>query len=117
MFRKINPETQRALPIQGRTLHPKPIPHVLIDLPPGEFVYFGIRSILTLTRFYNPEENTINLIVNTDGTPPFRSGPYNFWPILAAVDKYPEWMIALYGGPSKPKCSNEFLNLFVREAV
>jgi len=115
MFREITTETQKALPIQGRTLRPKTIPHVLIDLPPGEFVYFGITSILALTGFYNPEENTIRLMVNTDGTPPFHSGGYNFWPILAAVDEYPEWMIALYGGPSKPKCSNEFLSLFVRE--
>ena len=80
-------------------------------------MYFGITSILSLTRFYNPEETTIRLSVNTDGTPPFHSVGYNFWPILAAVDKYPEWMIALYGGRSKPKCSNEFLNLFVREVL
>jgi len=68
-----------------------------------------------LTGFYNCEGNTIRLMVNTDGTPPFHSGPYNFWPILAAVEKYPEWMIALYGGPSKPRCSNEFLHLFVKK--
>lgn len=117
VLRNICPETQRSLPVQGRTLRPKNIPHVLIQLDPGELAYFGIASVLSLTRFYDTEENTIRLSINTDGSPAFTSSNYNFWPILGAVDKYPEFMIAIYGGPQKPKCSNEFLDLFVGEVI
>ena len=114
-FRTIRPETQRSLPVQGRTLRPGTIPHIILQLEPGELAYFGITSILSLSRFYDPNENIIRLSINIDGVPPFRSSSYNFWPILGSVDDHPEFMIAIYGGRGKPKCSNQFLDIFVQE--
>jgi hypothetical protein len=62
-----------------------------------------------------PDCNTIRLSVHIDGVPLFHSSDYNLWPILASVGHKPVFIVGLYGGKSKPRCSNEYLKPLVDE--
>lgn len=117
IMRHIKPETQQDLPIQGRTLRPGRLPYTLVEINPGELLYFGIINILScsVTKFFDPTNPVIKLTLNIDGVPLFKSSSYNFWPILGSVENHEVFIIAVYGGPKKPICSNEYLRLLIEE--
>ena len=45
-MRNLSPEVQEKLPVQGRSLRPPPIAFKRKLMPPGEFTYFGIETML-----------------------------------------------------------------------
>lgn len=81
--------------------------------------YFGIeKGIRHVLHSMNPLPDAINLQVNIDGLPLFKSSNQQFWPILGLVEedktKQP-FVIALYLGSQKPDNVNQFLEIFVDE--
>ncbi|XP_065212384.1 uncharacterized protein LOC135849488 isoform X1 [Planococcus citri] len=119
LMRELPRDVQVALPVQGRTLRPHPIPTIIVDIAPGQFAYFGISNILSMPEmsFFDYNETVIRLTVNIDGVPVFHSSQFNFWPILGSIDNFPVFIIGIYGGPKKPTCSNEFLQLLIKEII
>lgn len=85
----------------------------------GEFVYFGIlRGIMQLEAdVIKACTDTIELQVNIDGVPLFRSSNAQLWPILGRVVglKQP-FIIGAFCGSTKPLNVNEFLSDFIMEA-
>lgn len=86
----------------------------------GEFVYLGIKkSLINIinTELHNNE--IINLQININGVPLFKSFAKQFWPILCRVDYepiiYKPFPIAIYAGNSKPKLLTDFLQKFITE--
>jgi hypothetical protein len=114
-------DVDKSLPSTAKTLlkHSSDVPTEMLTLSGGDYVYIGVREGLTsvVTRsspfLNNPE--VIELTMNIDGLPLFRSSSYSLWPILCcAANLNPRcvFVIALYGGKSKPA------NLdFLKEAV
>ena len=66
-------------------------------------------------RLFDPSLNTVRLSLHIDGMPLFHSSDYNLWPILANVGKKPVFIVGLYGGKKKPRCSNQYLKPLVDE--
>ena len=51
----------------------------------------------------------INLIVNVDGVPLFKSSQQEFWPILVSVENLVDvFIVAIFYGNSKPNPLNDF---------
>lgn len=87
----------------------------------GKFVYLEIKE--NLINIINTElhinNEIINLQINIDEVPLFKSAAKQFWPILCRVDYkpmiYKPFPIAIYSGNSKPKLLTDFLQKFITE--
>ena len=87
----------------------------------GEYVHFGIlRGFKCLENDIKTRANdtTVELQVNVDGLPLFKSSVVQLWPILGRVVglKHP-FIIGAFCGSSKPKDVEEFFSDFVSEAL
>lgn len=92
----------------------------LDESDPGEFIYFGIKN--NISKCINPdihEVDDIQLIINADGLPLFKSSSKQFWPILCKIFHYPDvykpFPIAVYCGNQKPNNVNSYLKKIVTE--
>lgn len=86
----------------------------------GEFVYFGIS--VNLKRFIISSlhpNGIIELLINVDGIPLFRSSSKQFWPLLCQIfcksSFYKPFPVAVYCGDKKPSNINKYLEQFVSE--
>lgn len=76
----------------------------------------GVRQSLLLDgSLFDSTANNIELTVNIDGLPLFRSSPVQFWPILGSVGDGDVFIIALFKGIGKPDSCSAFLEDFVTE--
>ena len=80
-------------------------------------VILGYKNALNrLLLVHNTlENNSANLVFNIDGLPLFKSSGTQLWPILAYFNTFDIFIIAIYGGDSKPSPLSEFLEDFVYE--
>lgn len=83
----------------------------------GEFVYFGIEE--NLKKCVNPEVHEINslqLLINIDGLPLYKSSDIQFWPVFAKIynqsDVYKPFPVAIYCGKHKPSNVESYLRKF-----
>ncbi|KYM97373.1 hypothetical protein ALC62_11978, partial [Cyphomyrmex costatus] len=86
----------------------------------GEFVYFGITS--GLRRCVNKElhlKDTLDLQINCDGLPLYKSSMKQFWPILCKIynnpDIYKPFPVAIFSGNEKPTNLSSYLNDLIEE--
>lgn len=86
----------------------------------GEFVYLGIRK--NLEKCFNcelHEMNEIELLINVDGVPLFKSSKKQLWPILCQVfsipNRYKPFPVAIYCGNTKPSDLEHYFNKFIDE--
>ena len=82
----------------------------------GNFIYFGIAHHLAsmLTKNYS---NNVELSINIDGVPLYKSSGASFWPILCAVNISnfsKPFIVAIYCGKKKPDI-NLYLEQFCLE--
>ena len=89
----------------------------------GQFVYFGIKSylevVLDQVKFFS---NLVEVVINIDGVPLFKSTSVQFWPILGMfhncngdIHTLKPFAIAIFKGKSKPNCLNSYLGPLVTE--
>ena len=79
------------------------------------YVYFGIKNnIEKILNLHEYQSQDIRLNVNIDGLPIWKSISYQMWPILVQFGKFQPFMVALFGGKSKPKMA-KFFSEFVQE--
>lgn len=115
------------LPLSSKTLlktndHYKIINMISMRQTVGKFVYFGIEKCLQMLmpRICDlVNECCVELVINVDGLPIYKSNSSQFWPILISVylshficSPFP---IAIYCGDSKPQSVNDYLSDFVNE--
>lgn len=86
----------------------------------GQMWYRGIKNNLDafILEEYLQMKVKIEIDVNMDGLPLFRSSKKKFWPILGCLvgAKNEPFVIAIYFGKSNPNNVEEFLEDFVTEA-
>ena len=108
-----------TLPSDVRTLLRTPRKCDIVPRCGGSYSYFGIESgvvrILKKYPTFLSNRNSVQLEVNIDGLPLFKSTTHQFWPILCAFDKFEPFIVALYYGKAKPTNVEEFLRDFLRE--
>ena len=80
------------------------------------YVYLGLRSIIS--NYMSNRANNfdiVELIINIDGLPLFKSASIQLWPILAKMDLGKPGMVALFCGKSKPNSIEEYFLDFLHE--
>lgn len=107
------------LPTDGRTL-PKTATNYKI-LP--AFFYFGVLNAITglldTVWMKLPSKHCLQLQLNFDGLPLFKSNNQQLWPILELLKGVGKrlFMIGIFGGGCKPKSLAEYLRDLVSELV
>lgn len=92
----------------------------------GKFIYIGILHCLKTefqTGIYkllkDGNRQIVELVLNVDGIPIYKSSSTQFWPISCSVYikgiKSNVFNIAIYVGDSKPRNVSEFLSEFIQE--
>ena len=61
------------------------------------------------------ESDQINLIVNTDGIPVFKSSNIQLWPIFCMFGGFQPFLVAVYSGEKKPNDVKSFLDDFLQD--
>ncbi|CAN7979064.1 unnamed protein product [Ixodes persulcatus] len=85
---------------------------------PGKYCHFGLLDGLQQTlQGFEKLPSVANLYFNIDGLPISKSSKTQLWPIQCKLAKceLPPFIVGIYEGKTKPKCSNEFLSRFVSE--
>ena len=104
------------LPKDARTLLQTPKTVVSEDKCGGKYIYYGLKIGLVKIISKVTVTGTIELNINIDGVPLFKSSGKQFWPILCNFGDFTPFIVALYFGNSKPNNLNDFLFDFLNEA-
>ena len=81
----------------------------------GEYTYFGEKNTIEkIVTTNNCTDRKINLMVNVDGLPLFKSRTLQLWPILIRFSSFKPVPVALYCGSKKPDLG-KYLVEFVDE--
>jgi hypothetical protein len=108
------------LPKDSRTLLDTPRNVPTENKCGGTYAYFGLEAALTKVLSSAKEEHVkdlvqIELLVNVDGVPVFKSSGTQFWPILCCFKDFNPFLVALFYGDRKPSSVDDFLQDFLRE--
>lgn len=109
-------ECFKSFPADGRTIF-KSSNFEIQPLGTGKFVYCGIvEKIVNFVKLSPNQIQSVELDINIDGLPLFKSSSTQLWPILAhIVGSSFVFLIGAFCGEHKPNDLNEFLNSFVDE--
>jgi len=109
-------ENNAELPKDARTLLRTPRHVNIQEKCDGSYFYSGIRTgIERILSQNNFDGDTISIKFNVDGLPLFRSNNFQLWPILGYFHNFEVFVVAIYGGNSKPKPLNDYMGDFVTE--
>ncbi|CAG7733620.1 unnamed protein product [Allacma fusca] len=106
----------RDLPKDPRTLLKTPRRTILEEMPPGNYVHFGLEhAIKALLGRLAPNEVFIQ--IGIDGIPVQKSNNAQFWPILVHISspKLSVESVGIYSGKSKPQNVSQYLQKLVQE--
>ena len=121
LLRILRAHGHEHLPKDARTLLQTPRHVESEEKCGGQYTYFGIENglIRTLTDNKAVAEaiTSIELNVNVDGVPLFRSSNVQLWPILCSFGRLNPFIVALFCGKSKPSSVTEFMSDFLRELI
>lgn len=111
-----------TLPLNARTLLGTLKKTENIEMCGGDYHHFGlqraIENILRKRKQKGVQDKNIKLMFNVDGVPISKSGFNTFWLILCSeMDSEIVFPVGAFYGTKKPVDANEFLDLFVQEAI
>ena len=92
-----------------------------VQHPDGIYFHFGLAKGI-LCQFTDVPSGDIpyhvEILINIDGLPLYKSSGCQFWPILGLVKgQHVPFPFGVFHGTVKPKCPNVFLHQFVKEAI
>lgn len=112
------------LPTDARTLLKTNMSLLKKVVEPGNYIHFGLEhNLKMLVNNYSFNDiNELNLLVNVDGLPLFKSSSGQVIPILVTIINIPHLKktvlpVGLYYGLEKPNDMNMFLDSFITEIV
>ena len=108
-----------SLPMDGRTLL-QTARNITTQMKcGGQYIYFGIEAgiVQILSKYSSAVDRLgdIDLVVNVDGLPLFKSTNHQFWPILGRFNNLEVFVIGLFYGNTKPVPVGEYLQDFIEE--
>ena len=104
------------LPKDARTLLQTPRKVETTEKCNGEYYYFGLEKGIVQCILQNSfSGDKIELVVNTDGVPIFKSINVQLWPILCKFHFFSPFLVALYCGNAKPSSPDDFFCDFLEE--
>jgi hypothetical protein len=113
-------EVDSSLPLTAKTLLKTSDDFKCSSLSGGDYMYFGVSAGLNVVladRLDLHDFNKLELALNIDGVPLFKSSTYSLWPVLCYITNvkpHRVFVVAVFGGKSKP-CDLEFLEEVVQE--
>ena len=117
LLHKLHPN----LPKDPRTLFSLSYEFTIDNTAGGQYYHFGIASTLS-HQFQLKLYSKINLQLNIDGLPLFKSSDKQLWPILALTEENHKFemhiqpfVIGVYAGDRKPCSAVDYLKQFVDE--
>ncbi|XP_065641167.1 uncharacterized protein LOC136073496 [Hydra vulgaris] len=81
----------------------------------GEYIYFGLQKCILKILNKLSNINKIDLVVNIDGFPLYKSSSVEIWPILCQFSISLPFSVAIFCGNAKPSSESEFLEDFLEE--
>jgi hypothetical protein len=108
------------VPLHADTLVQTPKSIVLEQKSGGDYYYFGLKNCIQTTLMQceaSLHVSSINLRINIDGLPTFKSKNMTMWPVQCNFADYPDvppFIVAVYSGKHKPN-DLEFLVEFILE--
>ena len=82
----------------------------------GDYCYLGLENgIKRKLEELNTDDVNVNLIVNVDGIPLFKSSLIQAWPILCRFSESTLFIVRIFCAKSKPSNSNEYMRDFITE--
>lgn len=106
------------IPKDSRTLLQTPRKVNIVNIAGGQYWHNGFGDIQKILSTYNTIPTKISLKFNMDGLPINRSSKTEFWPILCAINEFPNHqpiIVGIYCGMTKPKNLEDYLKLFVAD--
>lgn len=105
------------LPVDARTLLKTPRTVECVENCGGQFIYLGIKNGIKrcFEHLSDFPKTHIELQVNADGVPLFKSTGIQVWPILGLFEGSYPFLIAVFCGDSKPNSCEDFLKDFLEE--
>ena len=104
------------LPKDARTLLKTPRSIITEMKCGGQYIYLVIEhGIVQKLQEVECFDNTLELIINIDGLPLYRSSSTQLWPILCYFGSFEIFIIAIFCGNSKPMPLEDFLHYFLEE--
>ena len=99
------------LPKDSRTLVNTPRVVITSKLCVGNYCYYGLpKGILNrLHALHTVHSNKMELFVNVDGLPLFKSSSIQLWPILCSFDSCNPFLVAIFCGDSVDDFMSDFL--------
>lgn len=107
------PKDPRTLLQTSKTVSPQPVGN-------GQYWHHGLRQCIENVFAGIHESREIEININLDGLPVYKSSKDEFWPILFNIHGMTHikpMVIGIYCGKSKPTDLNAFLNPFVDEMI
>ncbi|XP_065640505.1 uncharacterized protein LOC136073076 [Hydra vulgaris] len=108
------------IPKDPRTLLSTPRRIDIVEKCSGQYIYFGLENGIceSLNEVMFNIDECVEVDINVDGLPLYKSSNLQFLPILCRVVKYfgKPFVVAIYCGMSKPSSVDEFLGDFVLNA-
>ena len=108
-----------ALPKDARTLLGTPKEVVVTSKCGGQYIYFGLARGISQVLSKHPlaisDDLPLQLTINIDGLPLFKSTSDQFWPILGSFNNHDVFLIGLFYGKHKPDSLEEYLEDFLEE--
>jgi hypothetical protein len=107
------------LPMNGCTLLKTPRAINTIDRCRDKYCYFGLEhGILSIIEHNLPfPYDTIEVKINIDGVPLFKSTNTQFWPILCQIKTYAPFLVGLFCWEGKPHSIDTFPLDFIAECT
>lgn len=111
------------VPKDPRTLLKTPLTYEIQQAAGGNYFYCGIeKGIVSALKHFGKHflsnNSCLNLQINIDGLPLFKSSQLQLWPILGLVQELRQvgpFVIALFSGNHKPSSLQGYLEQFVEE--
>lgn len=105
------------LPKDARTLLSTPKTVECLSRCNGQYIYYGLEQgiKLKIAQCQSFSQNLVELCVNIDGVPLFKSNSVQFWPILAQFHNFDPFIVALFCGTAKPSPLDDFVKDLLEE--
>ena len=108
------------LPKDARTLLGTPRNVESIQKCNGKYIYLGLENALSKclsqSESFYKNHSSINICVNIDGLPLYKSTNTQLWPILCNFPGFDPFVVALFCGTAKPDPVEDYLSDFIEEA-
>lgn len=114
--------TDHVLPKDSRTILKTPKQVEIFTMVQGEYCHFSlfntVSKIIDERIIAGLPTDVINLTINIDGLPLYKSKHKNFWLILCSDDMTKKvFLVGAFCGKTKPNSSSEFLSFFRQDIM